>query len=743
MEPDEHRTLPTLTWTGRPLPGSAGVDEILGARFDDLGILGVGGMGEVRRVHDRHLDRRVAMKILRRGASEAARARFEAESRQMARLEHPAIVPVHDRGHLDDGRPWFTMREVAGRDLGHVLRNEPPPLRDRIRFLVRAADAVSHAHHRGVLHCDLKPSNLMITDEGAVLVVDWGLAEASSSSRDPSWRHGTPAYMAPEQRTGAALDERTDVHGLGAVLYHLLALRPPYRVDGDIEPLERTAPPTLAVACSTAMSPQPEDRYPTVEALTAPLREWLDRTDRQGLANERIGAAGRAGERAEAHRRVRASLLAELEAMGPAPSWTPEEHMHARWDLEDRADAERVHALTAEEERRSLLLAALDAVADRAEAHRELAELHLADLLDLETQREGLAALRAELHLERHALALPAGDPDRTRFETWLSDVGAVTVHTDPPGAEVFARPYVEVDGKLVPGEPRSLGRTPLDAAPLTRGGWELTLAHPECDPIVYPVFIGRAGHWDGVPPGASEPWPIRLPRPGELTEDECYVPAGWCEVGGNLLPSLGPTRRVWCWGFAIRRFPVTWGEYLAFEDRTIPDGWGPDHPIVYVSWPAASAYARWLRERDELPWRLPMELEWEKAARGADARRLPWGNRPCGGRYGTLFTTDDLPDIHAFVEDLSPYGVRGMAGTVVDFTASAYRPEAPGVPGQAVAVVDPTPLEPPELATRRGAAWRDAGALGYAEERGPCIPTQETRARSFRLVRSFDREHP
>ena len=243
------------------LPGA----PALPARYTDLGRIAAGGFGEIRRVHDAELDRVVAMKLLRPDVARAPslEARFVAEAKLTAGLEHPGIVGVHDRGRLDDGRLWFTMREVRGRTLREVIdevhaaagpegfRETPSgwTFRRLADAFARVCQAVAYAHRRGVVHRDLKPDNIMVGELGEALVMDWGLgrrvgaADATDEGADAPPEDtaspqltklgdvlGTPAYMPPEQ----ALGQRdlhglpSDVYALGAVLYHLLAGRPPY-----------------------------------------------------------------------------------------------------------------------------------------------------------------------------------------------------------------------------------------------------------------------------------------------------------------------------------------------------------------------------------------------------------------------------------------------------------------------------------------------------------------------------------
>ena len=220
------------------LPPDAATDELVASlrsltRYDDLGLLGEGGLGEVRRVYDRELDRVVAMKLLREDvANPASIARFLEEARLSARLQHPGIVPVHDVGRRPDGRLYFTMQVVEGRTLREVVREwhvaaragQEVRWRSLVEPFARVCEAVAYAHGERVLHRDLKPSNVMLGVHGRVMVLDWGLAALVGQSAGPYRVVGTPAYMPPEQARGedARHGPASDVWSLGAVLVELL-----------------------------------------------------------------------------------------------------------------------------------------------------------------------------------------------------------------------------------------------------------------------------------------------------------------------------------------------------------------------------------------------------------------------------------------------------------------------------------------------------------------------------------------
>lgn len=281
--------------------------------------IGEGSFGRVLLVWDQRLEREVALKELSRpGRGREAAERFVREARVTARLDHPGIVPVHDLGRRPDGTWYYTMKPVRGRTLAEAVA-AAGTLAARLELLdafVDVCQAVAYAHSRGVLHRDLKPQNVMLGAYGETVVLDWGLARDPAAALDPDdplatragAALGTPAYMSPEQAWGRVdeVDERSDVFGLGAVLYHLLSGRPPYLAADGLEALglaRAAAPPALAAlvpglprelgsVVGRAMAPAPSERYPDPLALARDVRSWraggLVEAHRYGLA-ERTG----------------------------------------------------------------------------------------------------------------------------------------------------------------------------------------------------------------------------------------------------------------------------------------------------------------------------------------------------------------------------------------------------------------------------------------------------------------------
>jgi eukaryotic-like serine/threonine-protein kinase len=219
--------------------------------------LGQGGMGKVYRATWRGSGVPVAVKLLRKPlrGHETAAARFRQEAALLARLRHPGIVAVHGVGLLPDGGHFLVMDLVEGSDLARLPR---PPVGEALRWLAEAAEAIDHAHRAGVVHCDLKPSNLLLGGDGHVRVTDFGLARSMADGDAP--HGGTIGFMAPEQFDIAGrVSPRTDIYGLGAVLRALLP--------------ERT--PEVDALCRRCLAPDPEARYASAAELASTLHALL------------------------------------------------------------------------------------------------------------------------------------------------------------------------------------------------------------------------------------------------------------------------------------------------------------------------------------------------------------------------------------------------------------------------------------------------------------------------------------
>src|SRR5262245_10927236 len=282
--------------------------------------LGSGGMGVVYEAEQTSLNRRVALKVVRPEMLffEGARERFRREIEAVARLSHPAVVPVLASGE-QEGVPFYAMELLTGKtvqEITHALADRDParlqgselhallapasgdatdPFRGAwwetsVRLIHQVALGLRHAHLRGIVHRDLKPSNVMVTPHGQAVLLDFGVATIAGGREFTRTGHtpGSPAFMSPEQLRGDAVDERTDVYSLAATLWTLLALRPPFRgIDdlqkirdgelGDLRRKNREVPPELALVLRTAMDRDRERRYADMESFAADLQAVLQR----------------------------------------------------------------------------------------------------------------------------------------------------------------------------------------------------------------------------------------------------------------------------------------------------------------------------------------------------------------------------------------------------------------------------------------------------------------------------------
>lgn len=248
-----------------PAPTTFGHPE--GTRYEDGGLIGRGGMGEVRAAFDRRLGRTVALKSPL-DATETAARRLVHEAALTARLNHPGIVAVHGAGVTPDGRPFYTMPIVQGRGLCEGIAEQGLEGRlRRVRHFMDACEAVGHAHAEGVLHRDLKPGNILIGHAGETVVVDWGLAGTVGAAAGGVV--GTDDYMPPEQKRGEALTAAADVFALGLTLREVLTGSP----RGTI--VEGT-PADLVAIVGRASRRDPKARYPDARALAADVEAWFE-----------------------------------------------------------------------------------------------------------------------------------------------------------------------------------------------------------------------------------------------------------------------------------------------------------------------------------------------------------------------------------------------------------------------------------------------------------------------------------
>ncbi len=597
---------------------------------------------------------------------------------------------------------------------------------------------------------------------------------------------GTPGFMSPEQKRGipAEIGAPTDVFALGVVLFQLLTNR---RCDPE-DPARtrkvqarilarpehaRRVPAALRKICLKATSPEPADRYPDAHQLAVDLERWIEGAERREQALALVRKADALRPRI-ARMRHKKRELTEMAAqwLDRVPPERPVAEKRRAWAMQDEAHETSAEIERTEVEYVELLTSALQQVPLLPEARTRLARFYRT----AHGRAEEVADFGTATRMEARLRAVDDGT-----HAPWLKGDGLLTVLTDPPGARCRLLRYEARDRRLVAVPAGDLGPSPVIERPIEMGRYLVVIEHPERETVRYPVWIPRGHTWSLTPPGADSPRPILLPRRGSLGRDDVYVPSGWFRTGmpERARSALAPAW-VWVDSFVVRRFPVTNQDYIAFlEDlvqlgherealhyapreqgvhgvegalllrRRIDGGFrvggssylaDPLAPVVMVPHDAAVAYAQWMARRVNLPWRLPGELEWEKAARGTDARRYPWGDHFDPTWANCRDTRPDHPSlalVDTFPVDESPYGVRGMGGNVRDWCADVFHREGPLTPdGQATIRVS---TDGQALRVDRGGCWAEVGTEGAATSRREATPT-DGRAPwiGFRLARSY-----
>lgn len=618
-----------------PSHASGGLGRSKLGHYTILRRLGRGGMGEVFLARDQKLGRQVAVKVLRGDrAGPELRARFEREAAAVSRLEHPGIVPIYELAE-DDGIVFFVMRYVEGvplstwstilrqRDKGTAAAtrtrltqkdrdtavsaggsttkidtsDEPATIAPHadistlLGIFEKVAEALHFAHERGVIHRDVKPSNIMIDRDGRPHLLDFGLAKfvGTETLTAADQMLGTLPYMAPEQVTqrSKSIDQRTDVYGLGVTLFECLCGVRPFSAETSEAlmfqivmkdpPSPRTIDPSLsedlATVCLTCLEKDPQRRYPTAKAMGDDIARLLSHRRIEAKAVGRFGRIVRRAKRSPFQSGLVAALFLSIVVVTfLLVQKSREEKRYAPY----RAAVARARDLekTLEDRKRSLDLTKkeLEEAESTTPRHAKPDDARKKSLFDLEIATRKLAdeiaGIEAEIELallesrepaepiadagERNAIyfelfldAEKKGDAAKHRlFEKILASTeyadrltprGSLRLVTDPAGAQVTARRCVEtLPGVLsLAKESIDLGRTPIDAHGLEAGSYVLSIVSDATEPIEYPVLIERDETWGDAASwqkGAFQKsdWSIKLPKKGAFDSARfAFVAAG------------------------------------------------------------------------------------------------------------------------------------------------------------------------------------------------------------------------
>ena len=264
--------------------------------YDLLRELGRGGMGVVYKAHDQKLKRTVALKMILNGeyASEDEMQRFQLEAEAVAKLQHPQFVQIYDVGEYD-GRSFISLEYVDGGNLHQQIDGTPQNPKNSAHLVEMLARAMDVAHRQGIVHRDLKPANILLTGQGDPKITDFGLAKIMNENRGATRSGavlGTPSYMSPEQAAskGDSIGPSADIYALGAILYHLMTGRPPFRAESELDTLiqviedqpvsprrlNSTVPIDLEKIILKCLEKEPQHRYASAGKLADDLRRFQD-----------------------------------------------------------------------------------------------------------------------------------------------------------------------------------------------------------------------------------------------------------------------------------------------------------------------------------------------------------------------------------------------------------------------------------------------------------------------------------
>jgi hypothetical protein len=736
--------------------------------------IGRGGMGRVFEAEQSSVPgRHVAVKVLPAGhGASVGQARFAREIEVVGRLDHPNIVPILS-ADVDADPPWFAMKLVEGRSLEEWLSAQGGRTREygvAAHMLRDLARALHHAHCHGVVHRDVNPRNVMVSDEGVPMLVDFGLALDDRSEPGLTMGGdtlGTVECMAPEQvsRKAGEVGPRTDVYGLGATLYRCLTGRAPFP-RGDLHEtfdailkgdppsprsLQSEVPADLAAVCLKAMAPEPGRRYVDAAGLAEDLDAFLEYRPISAEGRSVVGRLLRAAKR----RPVASALLMLAVALVVGVLfvtrwWTPRSHLadlrlaltEGRTDdahrelvfLQGGFDGSAWHEAATDawgaallqrfddaERRRGALMAEARLAHGRAAELRDLPpdpaaddgraslageldrlEREVADVEEeLETVLEramasgishkGLHAvaadhaarrLRRELDLLHHVF-------EPARCERWeqrlrlFDDTGRHAALLDQRAELNVDCPQGPARVALVRGEgdartERDLGTTPLGPLSLEEGRVTLILSRPGTVPTRLPLVLRRAA----VQGPRETHVEAEVMTRDELGEGWVHVPAGYSLLGERTerWSEAGP-RWQWVEAFCIREREVDELEYAALVPESVGELFGQREPRAGVPMGGLGAndqdaVMNALNKREahsgaERPWfhRMARPEEWERAGRGADGRRYPWGDVPDMSRSWNFWSGTDAGQVPLggppLTDDVSPFGVRDLSGAL------------------------------------------------------------------------------
>ena len=663
------------------------------SHYQILEKLGGGGMGVVYRARDLKLDRFAALKFLPShfGTDEEKKERFLHEAKAASALDHPHIGTIYEIDETEDGQLFIAMAFYDGETLKKKIARGPLPMESAVDIALQVTQGLAKVHEQGIVHRDIKPANLMLTRDGAVKIVDFGLAKLAGGTRitKTGTTMGTVAYMSPEQALGESADHRTDLWSTGVVLYEMVTGQLPFKGDHEqavIHSILNREPEPM----TTLRSEVPAELELAVrKALAKKLRDRYQHADEMG--GDLILLA-----------REQESVVTVQRPSAPALSPVRRSYGYAAVALAVLLFAAGIAFLRGRETRRiEAWLAGVESAAREGRLDEVFQELQTSGL-DLNDSRLNDLSNRV---------------------------AGTLTIETEPSLASVtVARVQPIADFAARRAVP--LGNTPLAGHRLVAGEYWLGLTHEQAGSLQFLVSIQ---------PAKDLRVTRQLLKAGAAPEGMVLVEEGKSAVGseGSVIP-----------GFLIDQHEVTNEEFLnfvssggyrdkslwdktpsdsvlhAFVDRTGVPGprfWSggtypagkKDNPVVGISWYEASAYARWTGKE------LPSSSQWWRAALGDAGAPFPWGRDAKTAEIRANFELAGTRPVGSYPLGVSPFGCLDMAGNVREW----LRDTGPD-PARRVVV---------------GGSWQDPVYMFEPDHAEWFAPAFANEAMGFRCVKSVE----